>query len=363
MTQANKQEKSKYPIICIANDSGSSKIEKIRKLSMELEIKPPSKKGLRKFIEKIAIGENLDVDEDVITEIIDNSEPDFRQISNKLSYLVKLVDKNSHKKKIKVTMKAFDIIKGLTKNDKKLELTEVLDKIFLPNTLFEETLRLFETDINIISMSFYSNFTDNILKLDVSNKEKIKTLSKVSQYLVEGEIYSDFYWKNKASSLETYQCANQIFGPKILINDLVSNKKTAPPWDFTGKRIFYLNPHIMERYWKIAISLNIYSSSHLSYVIELIWNLIKSKKFISQEKIYRKIMFKLFDDGVELKDFDNIYKGFVLGTEDNKENDDLFKHFKIEAKKYFTEHQAISLKEFQVNLESIPSQLDDFLSI
>jgi hypothetical protein len=267
-------------------------------------------------------------------------------------------------------MKAFNIIKGLTKNDKKLELTEVLDKIFLPSTLFEETLRLFETDINIISMSFYSNFTDNIMKLDITNKEKVRSLSKVSQYLVDGEIYSDFYWKNKGGNLDIYQGVNQIIAPKYIINQLVANKSKTkkkkteiPAWDFTGKRIFYLNPHIMERYWKIAITLNIYSSSHLSYLIELVWNLIKSKQIMSQDKIYKKILYKMFDEGVKPGDFDNIYKGFTLGSEDNKDNDDIYKILKIDIKKHFTEHQTICLKEFQANLESIPSQLDGFLSI
>ena len=34
-----------------------------------------------------------------------------------------------------------------------------------------------------------------------------------------------------------------------------------------------------------------------------------------------KILLKLFEGGLEIKDFENIYKGFVLGNEDNKENE------------------------------------------
>ncbi len=380
MTEANKPDKFKYPIICIANDSGCNKIDKIRKFSLELEIKPPSKKGLKSFITKIGKGENLDIDKDVIDDLINNSDPDFRQIANKLSYLTKLIKNESGNGKKKITMKTFDVIKGLTQNDKRLELTEMIDTIMLPSTNIEESIRLYETDINIISMSFYSNFTENITKLNISNKDKIRSISEISQYLVDGEIYADYYWKNKVSSLEIYQGVNQILSPKYLMNKLClkdqeknkeKNKengkekrdKTYHKWDFTGKRIFYLNPHIMDRFWKIGIANQIYSTSHLSYLIELIWNLLKSKKYQKQDKIYRKILHKLFEGGLEIKDFENIYKGFTLGTEDNKLNEEYSKELKGVMKPYFTDYQTNCLMEFQANLELSSSQLASLLSL
>jgi DNA polymerase III delta prime subunit len=353
MTEANKPDRFKYPIICIANDADCNKIDKIRKFSMELTIKQPTKATLTKFLEKIAVGEKLDIDKGVIKEIINKSEPDFRQVSNKLSYLVKVV-KPDKKGNRHVTLKAFDEIDVLTTTDKKLELNQILYKIMLDDTSFEETLRLYETDMNIISMSFYSNFTENITKLNVSNADKIKSLSMVSQYLVDGEIYSDYYWKNKVSMLENYQGVNQIIGPKYIVNQLA--KKTplgTSDWDFTGKRIFYLNPHIMERFWKIGISLGIYSGSHLSYLVELVWNILKSKKFNTSEKVYKKILFKLFESGIDIKDFENIYKGFTLGNEDNKANEEIYKDLKNILRKHFTDYQTMCLKEFQVNQELI----------
>ena len=353
MTEANKPNRFKYPIICIANDAGCNKIEKIRKFSMELEIKQPSKTTLKKFLEKIADGEKLEIDKGVIKEIINKSEQDFRQVANKLSYLVKLV-KPDKKGKRHITLKSFEEIDILTTTDKKLELNEILYKMMLNETSFEETLRLYETDMNIITMSFYSNFTENITKLNVDNKEKIKSLSQISQYLVDGEIYSDFYWKNKVSALENYQGVNQIIAPKYVVNQLAKKTPSGTAnWDFTGKRIFYLNPHIMERFWKIGISLQIYSISHLSYLVELVWNILKSKKINTHDKLYKKILFKLFEGGIDIKDFENIYKGCTLGTDDNKSNEEIYKDLKVILKKYFTEYQTMCLKEFQVNLESI----------
>ena len=134
-------------------------------------------------------------------------------------------------------------------------------------------------------------------------------------------------------------------------------------WNFTGKRIFYLNPHIMDRFMKISISLQIYSNSHLSYLVELIWNLIKSNQFIEQEKLYKKILIKLFDAGIEPKDFENIYKGFTQDLEETKSNEEIYKKLKVILKKHFTDYETLHLKEFQANLELIPSQLDGFLSI
>jgi DNA polymerase III delta prime subunit len=368
MTEVTIPDRFKYPIICIANDSGCSKIEKIRKYSFEIEVKQPSKASLIKFIERIAKGENLDIEKSVIKELVELSEPDFRQIANKLSYLATLISKDKKGKRI-IKMTDFNSVKDLTRNDKKLELTEIIQKIFNEDTSVEESLKWYETDINIITMSFYSNFTENITKLNVSQKEKINTLARISEHLVDGEIYSDYYWYNKHSMVNDFQGVAQILYPKHLMNKLATktiaittkNKKKTVEWDFSGKRIFYLNPHIMDRFWKIGISLQIYSHSHLSYVVELVWNLLKSKQFITQEKIYKKILFKLFEGGIEAKDFENIYKGFTLGQSDNKENEEVYKELKVIIKKYFTEYQTNCLKEFQANLESLPSQLDYFL--
>ena len=335
----------------------------------EVKVKVGGKKNIGEITYKSKMPTCEEIEKEVIDELIDNSDPDFRQIANKLSYLTKLIESTKNSDVIinddskvsitkaksktktkkdqisptnnikKVTMDAFNIIKGLTQNDKHLEINEIIDKIMLPTTSFHESIRLYESDINIISMSFYSNFTENINKLDISNKDKIKSIAQVSEYLVEGEIYSDYYWKNKISSCEIYQGVNHIIAPKFVMNKLVKKDKSKneTKWDFTGKRIFYLNPHIMERFWKISLANQIYSNTHLPYLIELIWNLLKSHKYRSQEKIYKKILLKLFEGGLEIKDFENIYKGFVLGNEDNKENEEAFKELKVILKKYFTD--------------------------
>jgi DNA polymerase III delta prime subunit len=361
LTEVSVPDRFKYPIICIANDGGCAKIDKIRKYSFELEIKQPSRLSLIKFLERIIKAENIEADKSVIKEIIDNSEADFRQVANKLAYLVMLTIPD---KKGKRSLKNIDFntIKNSTKSDKKLDLGQILDTIFLPEINTPDTIRLYESDANIITMSFYSNFTENITKLNVPLKDKIKTLSQISNYLVDGEIYGDFSWKNKGASLSEYQCINQIVCPKYVMNQLaLKTPRKSASWDFSGKRIFYLNPHIMERFWKIGISLQIYSNSHISYLVELVWNLLKSKKIQAQDKIYKKILFKLFDGGIEAKDFENLYKGFTLGQNDIKENEDGYKDMKMIIKKYFTEYQLNAQEEFRVNLESIPSQLDRFL--
>jgi hypothetical protein len=119
----------------------------------------------------------------------------------------------------------------------------------------------------------------------------------------------------------------------------------------------------MDRFWKLGLSLQIYSDNHLAYLVELVWNILKSQKISNQEKVYKKILYRLFDGGLELKDFENLYKGFTMGQSEIKDCEDVLKNLRPIVKKHFTEHQTIALKEFQANLESIPSQLDQFLSI
>jgi DNA polymerase III delta prime subunit len=363
LTEVTVPNRFKYPVICIANDGGCQKIEKIRKYSLEIEMKQPTKPALIKFLERICKAEKIEIDKSIILDIVENSEQDFRQVANKISCLVMNVKKDKKGKRV-VKQSDFDIIKDVMRTDKKLDLVQILDKIMLESVSIKDTLRLYEADANIITMSFYSNFTENITKMDVSQKDKIKTMSRISDYLVDGELYGDFYWRNRDSNLSQYQGVNQILLPKYLINDL--SKKTPTNtinWDLSGKRIFYLNPHIMDRFWKLGLSLQIYSDNHLAYLVELVWNILKSQKINTQEKVYKKILYRLFDGGLELKDFENIYKGFTMGQSDIKECEDVLKNLRPIVKKHFTEHQTIALREFQANLESIPSQLDQFLSI
>lgn len=356
ITGADKENQFKYPIICIANDRLSNKVIKIKKYSKLIEFKPPSQKTLLKFINKIAKGEGLNINDDFINKVIKDSDPDFRQIANKL-YMVSRMSKNNN-----ITLDLYEKICEQIKNDKRYETNELFDEIFKNDNSYAERLRYLEKDLGSIVSKYTSNLPDNINKLKISKKEKISLLARTSTQISESEIFNYYYWKNRSKGLGAYYGTQSLLITKKII-DNVDKKKDKHVWTFTNSRIFYLNVHLMDRIWRIAIALDIYSSHYLPLTIELVWNILKSSKFQENKETYKKIMDKLFQVGIEWKDFEHLYKSFSLGNTSLKDNENSFKKMKPLIKMLNKEFDQNNIKMIKDKLESIPSQLDKFLSI
>jgi hypothetical protein len=246
-------------------------------------------------------------------------------------------------------MSAYKNIRELCKNDKNLDLVESIGVIMNSETSLNDVLRVYESDVNAISATIFSSYLLNLEPLKVSNKDKFKALGELSRSVLEGEIYSDYYWTNKTGALNPYQGISNVVIPKNIFTELAKISNTKIKWKNTSKRIFYLNPHMMHRIWKFGLALGIYTQSYITPSVEVIWNLIKSSKFIEKNVIYKKILYKLFENGIYPDDFDNLYKGFYLSGQEVQDNEKRFKKIKPYIDCYFIKYQEDRLKEFQEN--------------
>jgi len=357
ITGAAQENTFSYPIICIANDESSSKIAKIRSKSCEIKMKDPSKKSLMTFLDRIMKGEKVKVDKKILSMIIEDSPADFRQVATKLHALV-LLQRDGTNKKITVAM--YNRIREKCKADTicGMSLTEMTTEIMDPKTDFESALRIYESDINAVSSTIFSSYIQNLDQMKVPDKDKFQALGRLSRSVLQGEIYSDFYWKYKTRALDSYQGAEQIGTPREVFGQMAKKSKIKLKWKNSNKRIFYLNPHTMDRIWRFGLALDIHSHSHLALTVETIWNLVKSKKFREKQSTYKKLLNSLFELGIRPEDFENLYKGFSLGGQATQVNEVFFKAVKPHIKSCFSDYSKDRSEEFQETLESSSNQLN-----
>jgi DNA polymerase III delta prime subunit len=338
------QASTHYPIICIANDESSTKVSRIRTKSFEIKMKEPSKISLMTFLQKIVKGEKIQIDKKILTMIIEDSSHDFRQVANKLYTLTLGTSKNE-----KITMDIYQNIREFCKNDKTFDLIESIDTIMNPETSLNEMIRVYESDVNGISATIFSSYLLNLDTLKVNSKEKFKALGELSKGVLEGEIYCNYYWKHKHNTLNAYQGVSQVGTAQHIFSELAQKDNTKLKWKNTSKRIFYLNPHMMNRLLKVGLSLGIYTQSYISQSLEVVWNLLKSSKFIEKDTVYKKMLETLFNNGITPDDFDNFFKGFYLAGQAIQDNEKIFKKIKPNIDKHFMHYLEDRSKEFQGN--------------
>jgi DNA polymerase III delta prime subunit len=340
------QKNTNYPIICIANDESSTKVSRIRTKAFEIKMKTPSKTSLMTFLQKIVKGENIQIDKKVLSLIVEDSSNDYRQVANKLHLLTIGYSKNT-----KITTDNYQNIREICKSDKTLDLETSINFIMNSETSLNDVLRIYESDISGISSTIFSSYLLNLDNPKISSKDKFKALGELSKGVLEGEIYSDYFWQNKISVLNKYQGIVQVGVARTTFNELAKKSNTKVKWKNTSKRIFYLNSHMMNRLWKFGLSIGIYSQSHIAQSIEVIWSLIKSSKFKEKDTTYNKILEKLFDNGICPDDFDNFYKGFYLAGQQLQDNEKILKKIKPHIDNYFIKYLEDRSKEFQENLQ------------
>lgn len=347
-----------YPVICIANDADSTKISKIRRKSCEIAMKDPSKKSLLIFLKRIIAGEKFKIDKKVLSMIIEDSDADYRQVANKLhTTVIEFTDPTKHK----ITVELYEKIRDKCLTDKcGLSLAEINSKIMSPDTNLSDALNYYESDIGSISLSIFSSYLLNLDQTKASNKAKFKALGELSRGTMQGEIFSNYYWKNKTGALNVYQGANQVGTARLVFHDLAKKGKTKINWKTSSKMIFYLNSHMMNRIWKIGLGLDIHSDSNLVLTVETLWNLLKSKAFREKNSTYQKILKQLFEMGFTSDDFESIYKDVYVGGPVVQANEKIYKIVGPIIKKYFKQYSEDRSKKFQESLQSSQDQFAGF---
>ena len=117
---------SKTPIICICNDRASQKIQSLANYCYDLKFQRPPVEQIRKMIQKVATKEGVPTNDQMVTNMIESSGNDIRQIINILQMWSQHSGKGMEEKgnadnstaSQQVEKQASDFLKAVSKDEK-----------------------------------------------------------------------------------------------------------------------------------------------------------------------------------------------------------------------------------------------------
>lgn len=186
----NKDYKFRYlkknPFICISNTL-DKKLNELKTKSVFINVPAPNHFLLKKCCKKILDSENKIYNDEVLEKIIKKSQYDYRRLISILEYCFNMSDIDFYK-----------IDKLLENFDKKNidETSYNYTEKFLNNYLdIEQSLLIYSTNKNTISMLFYENFLNYIIiNKNDNNDKKLETILKIyDNYCISDNIDYNIY--------------------------------------------------------------------------------------------------------------------------------------------------------------------------
>ncbi|KAA0195161.1 Replication factor C subunit 1 [Fasciolopsis buskii] len=181
---------SRIPVICICNDRQSPKVRSLANYCLDLRFQRPRIEQIKAAILSIACKEHVNIPPAVLTEIIQASNQDIRQVINNTQMwcVAKLADESQ------LTADA----SGARKNVR-LSAFEVIRKVFSPDVsgqnghqaTLNECLDLFFQDYSLVPLFVQENYLNVKPKSVQGNSNRtLRLLSEASKHIALGDIIS-----------------------------------------------------------------------------------------------------------------------------------------------------------------------------
>lgn len=260
---------SKTPFVCVSNTVAEKKFNDIKKNSVVVKLSEPNKFSMKKLIEKIMKLEKFKMDEVMMNNIIKHSQYDYRRLINILEYIF---NNNSDYNNVNSVIKKKNLsnndndketskdTKDIDKDDSDIDIDEDIDKDedeeidaesdkkteYIQNLLenfdkknkdytpyvsvekilnsynnIDNTLKLYDTDKNIVSMLFYENFPEFIIKNKKnSDAEKISNISKIYRNFHDADCLDYNIYIKQKWDLYDYNCVFKCCNSSYIINQM-----------------------------------------------------------------------------------------------------------------------------------------------
>jgi len=205
------------PIIIVSTNIDKKLGELVKKYKCEqVKILPPSKADFFLRVEKYCEDYNIKLNEDSISLIINTISNDYRHLLT-LLYNIKLksldyeITENNSEEFIR------KILENYSKKIINLNLFDTTKRILYNNSDIDEIFRLYDTDKLLLLLMIHENYKIPITSSKMSFKDKIKTLTKISNNLSDADIheriaYTEHIWDcYKYSGLHSCIFINNIY--------------------------------------------------------------------------------------------------------------------------------------------------------
>ena len=343
------------PIICICNNDKDKKMNDLKKECEYIKFIPPAINELYEYAESIIKKEKMNIDDDKLLEITNFCQKDIRKLVSILEYLnndptinYKSLKKNKKlvKKKNQLNDKGDEKVKKNnpsndkinqsknTNNDSLETILGGLDKkeetAFLFNSVYkilnsycgiEGTIKIFESDKNLINLLIHENIIGFLSNYKISEDEKINTILNVYKYFAESDIYDRELFINFNYECFTMSGILRCCYPSYLLNQ--SKKHTRSKYSVNdiqfskllSKFSLYYSNHKTKNYIlnKLEIKSTLQDNNE-AYLIILKKMIIdynrskvnKDKYIIKDNKVCIKYLIKKYN--LNLEDFEKIAK-------------------------------------------------------
>ncbi|KAJ1962217.1 DNA replication factor C complex subunit Rfc1 [Dipsacomyces acuminosporus] len=177
-------KRTKIPIICICNDRQSPKVRSLANYCEDLRFRRPTEAQMRARINTIAFRENLKIEPNAITQLVQSTHNDIRQIINLLSSYALSKSSMSY-----LDSKAFT---ATNKKEAALNPFDVIGK-YMNGTenaslSFSDKLDLYYTDFSIVPLFVQENYIDNRPAGAANDLDTLERLSSAADCIAEGDI-------------------------------------------------------------------------------------------------------------------------------------------------------------------------------
>ena len=304
------------PIICICNKDTDKKIKDLRKECEYIKFTLPGINELYAYSTKIIELEKINILDEEIFSVINFSQRDIRKMLSTIEN-INLGLKRDEKDKNKVKT----ILDSMDKKNIDTYLLSSAYNIIDKYTGIEEISRIYNTDKNMIGLTVYENILHFMKNYRNEDKEKIKILKKIFQYMSYSDLFDKEIFTNCSYNFHELNVIYKCCVPSYLLNQqqkYTTNRFQIGDIQFTkilSKFSLQYNNYKTKIYINRKFNLLDNDSQYIFYIF-FIKNIISDNVKINKEKISKEkisnnsksIYFLIKRYNLKSEDLEKIYK-------------------------------------------------------
>lgn len=291
--------KIKIPFICCCTTI-TTKLKTLKKHCNIINMYPPPKKEIIKFIKKILKKENIKISQKVIDVLVEHSQYDMRRLVSLMRSLKR--DFNSEKK-----LSDEEIIKKIYITDKKkkdVSFYKSIEKILYEKITPSKALEIYYDESSIISLLIHENIINSIENKKCNRIKKLDMMSQLLDNLSVSNLFESYSFKNQYWLLHNHTGILSCYKTNKILNSYPTKNKIIKPIKFPSllskRSIYAYNKNILN---EICKKLNISESLFhpiISLLLKILCESSDKKEYDTVNMILTMLTQKQIDNCIKL---------------------------------------------------------------
>jgi len=285
-------------IVCICNINNMKKkiLDKLIKISYEININKPIDNNLIKYIKYICTEENIIITTEAINKIIILSYNDYRNILNILQFCKGALDSLE-------TILDINFINKLTKflciKNTELHVNDNIQKIInVQENNIDKIMNIYNKDKSKTPMIMYENYINCLLNQNIDLKVQIMQANKIIINIIKSDLLEKIMYLTQNWCLQDIQGYTSCYIPMCYLNKYDLNKTIYINWTgiLSNSTIVQNKKKKINNLYLIMYKYNAYLNEDIQFLAEIIINLILVKNYNSALNYINR--YKLYDDKI-----------------------------------------------------------------